>query len=143
MSIVKRTYLLDLIKNKYGSCLFPKEIKDHIQCFVCKNPIVTIQRSWRRYSYCNPLLIANKNKCTVFKIIEDITSKLYFVHPPALYRQSSMGGPEWCCPWKHGFTDIDGFRMNYLKIAKYFAETRRRAYKVEGFDQGTPIWFGM
>ena len=140
MSILKRTYLLDLIKNKYGHCIFPSEIKDHIQSFVCRNPIVSIQRFWRRYSYCNPLLIYGYDKCTVLEIIEDIKSKLYFVHTPPLYRYSSMGTPEWCCPWKQGLVDTSGFRMSYFQIARLLASARRRAYRLEGFDQGTPYW---
>ena len=140
MSILKRTYLLDLIKNKYDHCIFPSEIKDHIQSFVCRNPIVTIQRFWRRYSYCNPLLIYGYDKCTVLEIIEDIKSKLYFVHTPNLYRYSSMGTPEWCCPWKQGLVDTSGFRMSYFQIARLLASARRRAYRLEGFDQCTPYW---
>jgi hypothetical protein len=129
MSILKRTYLLD------------SEIKDHIQRFVCRNPIVTIQRAWRRYSYCNPLLTYSYDKCTVLEIIEDIKSKLYFVHTPNLYRTSTMGTPEWCCPWKQGLVDVNGFRMSYFEIAKRLAASRRRSYRLEGFDKGTPNWF--
>ena len=138
MSILKRTYLLDLIKNKHGDCIFPSEIKDHIQGFVCKNPIVTIQRTWRRYSYCNPLLIYNRHKSSVIEIIRDITSKLYFVNS-RLCRASTMGTDEWCCPWKQGFISVNGFRMSYLDIAKHLAESRRHAYHLEGFSKGIPV----
>tara|TARA_X000000950_G_C13787846_1_gene608059 strand:- start:910 stop:1074 length:165 start_codon:yes stop_codon:yes gene_type:complete len=51
-----------------------------------------------------------------------------------------MGTPEWCCPWKQGLVDTSGFRMSYFQIARLLASARRRAYRLEGFDQGTPYW---
>ena len=137
MSILKRTYLLDLIK-KNGHCIFPSEIKDHIQSFVCQNPIVTIQRFWRRYSYCNPLLIYGYDKCT-FSKSSKIFDPNYILYAPAISTHS-MGTPEWCCPWNQGLVYTSGFRMSYFQIARLLASARRRAYRLEGFDQGTPYW---
>jgi hypothetical protein len=134
MSISKRIYLLDLIKNKNGERILPPEIKNNIQHFAFQKPIVTIQRAWRRYSSCNPLFSYNKNTAT--GIIEDIIEKLYFVHTPVLRRASSMGTDEWCCPWKLGYAKLEGVRLSYFDIAKHLAESRRRAYKLKGFEQG-------
>ena len=49
---LKETFILDLIKNDSGKHIFPTDIKKLIQSYL-PNPILTIQRAWRRYKHCN------------------------------------------------------------------------------------------
>ena len=48
---LKKTFVLDLIKNDLGKQIIPDEIKQLIQSYL-PNPILVIQRIWRRYAHC-------------------------------------------------------------------------------------------
>ena len=56
MSILKRTYLLDLIKINMVIVSSHLKSKTTFKVLFVETQS-TIQRFWRRYSYCNPLLI--------------------------------------------------------------------------------------
>ena len=128
---LKKTFILDLIKNDSGNQIIPTDIKKLIQSYL-PNPILTIQRAWRRYKHCTLKMDTMTN---AYMSIDTICRQLYYLPRLGLIRHSSVsypiqgGGEEWRCPYKNNlFTKKR--RVHFLKLAKFLNENRKKAYNL-------------
>ena len=100
---LKRTFILDLLKDDSGNQIIPDEIKQLIQSYL-PNPFSVIQKAWRRYKHCTLKMDTMTN---AYVSIDTICRQLYYLPRPGLIRHSSVsypiqgGGEEWRCPYKN------------------------------------------
>jgi len=126
---LKKTFILDLIKDNSGKHVFPTDIKKLIQSYL-PNPILTIQRAWRRYKHCTLKMDTMNN---AYMSIDTICRQLYYLPRPGLVRHSSVSDPiqgngeEWRCPFKNDLFSKTR-RVHFLKLAKFLNESRKKAY---------------
>ena len=126
---LKKTFILDLIKNDSGNHIIPTDIKKLIQSYL-PNPILIIQRAWRRYKHCTLKMDTIPN---AYKSIDTICRQLYYIPIPGLVRHSSVSDPvqgngeEWRCPFKNDLFSKKR-RVHFLKLAKFLNESRKKAY---------------
>ena len=128
---LKRTFILDLIKDDSGNQIIPDEIKQLIQSYL-PNPFSVIQKAWKRYKHCTLKMDTMTN---AYISIDTICRQLYYLPRPGLIRHSSVsypiqgGGEEWRCPYKNNlFTKKR--RVHFLKLAKFLNENRKKAYNL-------------
>tara|TARA_B100001059_G_C17800387_1_gene565791 strand:+ start:40 stop:534 length:495 start_codon:yes stop_codon:yes gene_type:complete len=128
---LKKTFILDLIKDDSGNQIIPDDIKKLIQSYL-PNPILIIQRAWRRYKHCTLKMDTIPN---AYKSIDTICRKLYYIPIPGLVRHSSVSDPvqgngeEWRCPFKNNLFSRKR-RAHFLKLAKFLNESRKKAYNL-------------
>jgi tRNA uridine 5-carbamoylmethylation protein Kti12 len=127
---LKETFILDLIKNNSGNhIIIPTDIKKLIQSYL-PNPILIIQRAWRRYKHCTLKMDTIRN---AYKSIDTICRQLCYIRRPGLVRHSSVSDPiqgngeEWRCPFKNDLFSKTR-RVHFLKLAKFLNESRKKAY---------------
>ena len=128
--MIKKTFVLDLIKNKKGHQMIPTDIKSIIQSYL-PNPIIMIQRAWRRYQHCTLKMDTMYN---AYMSIDTICRQLYNLPRPGLVRHSSVSDPiqgngeEWRCPYKNNlFTKK---RVSFFRLAKFLNRQRKFAYSL-------------
>lgn len=128
--MIKKTFVLDLIKNDSGIRIIPTEIKSMIQSYL-PNPIIMIQRAWRRYQHCTLKMDTIHN---AYISIDTICKQLCHIPRPALIRYSSISHPiqgngeEWRCPYKNNlFTNK---RVSFFRLAKFLNKQRKFAYNL-------------
>ena len=128
--MIKKTFILDLIKNKKGQQVIPTDIKSMIQSYL-PNPIVMIQRAWRRYQHCTLKMDTMHN---AYMSIDTICRQLYYMPRPGLVRHSSVSDPiqgngeEWRCPFKNNlFTKK---RVSFFRLAKFLNRQRKFSYSL-------------
>ena len=128
--MIKKTFVLDLIKNKKGHQMIPTDIKSIIQSYL-PNPIIMIQRAWRRYQHCTLKMDTMHN---AYMSIDTICRQLYNLPRPGLVRHSSVSDPiqgngeEWRCPYKNNlFTKK---RVSFFRLAKFLNRQRKFAYSL-------------
>ena len=140
---LKETFILDLIKNNSGNHIFPTDIKKLIQSYL-PNPILTIQRAWRRYKHCTLKMDTIRN---AYKSIDIICRQLRYIRRPGLVRHSSVSDPiqgngeEWRCPFKNDLFSKTR-RVHFLKLAKFLNESRKKAYNRYNGDLPGTIYGG-
>ena len=94
------------------------------------NPILIIQRAWRRYKHCTLKMDTMTN---AYMSIDTICRQLYNLPRPGLVRHSSVSDPiqgngeEWRCPYKNNLF-CKKKRVHFLKLAKFLNESRKKAY---------------
>lgn len=128
--MIKKTFILDLINDNSGNQIIPSEIKKLIQSYL-PNPIVMIQKAWRRYQHCTLKMDTMYN---AYISIDIICKQLYYIPRPVLIRCSSVSSPiqgsgeEWRCPYKNNlFTNK---RVSFLRLAKFLNRQRNFAYSL-------------
>lgn len=138
--MIKKTFILDLIKNKKGHHTIPKEIKCMIQSYL-PNPIVMIQKAWRRYQHCTLKMDTMYN---AYVSIDIICKQLYYIPRPVLVRYSSVSNTiqgsveEWRCPYKNNlFTNK---RVSFFRLAKFLNRQRNFAYSLT-VNEELPVFF--
>ena len=128
---LKKTFILDLIKDDSGNQMIPTDIKKLIQSYL-PNPILIIQRAWRRYKHCTLKMDTMTN---AYVSIDTICRQLYYLPRPGLVRHSSVSDPiqgngeEWRCPYKNNLF-CKTKRVNFLRLAKFLNESRKKAYNL-------------
>ena len=137
--MIKKTFVLDLIKNKKGHQVIPTDIKSMIQSYL-PNPIITIQRAWRRYQHCTLKMDTMHN---AYMSIDTICRQLYNLPRPGLVRHSSVSDPiqgngeEWRCPYKNNlFTKK---RVSFFRLAKFLNRQRKFAYSLTIHGEPPPF----
>ena len=127
---LKKTFILDLIKNKKGQQVIPTDIKSMIQSYL-PNPIVMIQRAWRRYQHCTLKMDTMEN---AYISIDIICRQLYNLPRPGLIRHSTISYPirgsseEWRCPYKNNL--LSKKRVSFFRLAKFLNRQRKFAYSL-------------
>ena len=125
---IKKTFVLDLIKDNSGKQIIPNEIKKLIQSYL-PNPFVIIQKAWRRYKHCTLKMDTIEN---AYMSIDTICRQLRYIPRPGLVRYSSVTfpyfnqGEHWRCPYKNDL--FSKKRVNFLKLAKLLNKERKIAY---------------
>lgn len=127
---IKKTFILDLIKDNSGNQIIPSEIKKLIQSYL-PNPFIVIQKAWRRYKHCNLKMDTMSN---AYMSIDTICRQLHYISRPSLVRYSSVsypiqgGGEEWRCPYKNNL--FTRRRVSFLRLAIFLNESRKKAYNL-------------
>ena len=127
---LKKTFILDLIKDNSRNHIFPTDIKKLIQSYL-PNPILIIQRAWRRYKHCTLKMDTMTN---AYMSIDTICRQLHYIPRPGLVRHSSVSDPvqgngeEWRCPYKNNL--FNKKRVSFLRLAKFLNESRKKAYNL-------------
>ena len=125
---IKKTFILDLIKDNSGKQIIPNDIKKLIQSYL-PNPFSVIKKAWRRYKHCTLKMDTMEN---AYVSINTICEQLYYVPRPGLVRHSSVSHPiqgsgeEWRCPYKNNL--FSKKRVHFLTLAKFLNESRKEAY---------------
>ena len=138
---LKKTFILDLIKDNSGKHIFPTDIKKLIQSYL-PNPILTIQRAWRRYKHCTLKMDTMTN---AYMSIDTICRQLYYLPRLGLLRHSSVSDPiqgngeEWRCPYKNNLFSKTK-RVHFLRLAKFLNESRKKAYNRYNFGLVPRNW---
>lgn len=131
---IKRTFILDLIKDISGKQIFPNEIKKLVQSYL-PNPFSVIQKTWRKYKHCT---LKMDTMTDAYISIDTICRQLYYLPRPAIIRHSSISHPiqgsgeEWRCPYKNNLFSMK--RVKFLKLAKFLNENRKKAYNIYNFN---------
>ena len=99
--------------------LLPEVLLNNIRTFL-RNPIVTLQRWWR-WHFRYPVLTRSLYDRIVRTIPNDN-------RPFALVRTSSMGSPEWCCPYKNDFFSHFGKRYDRILLYRKLHALKRNVY---------------
>lgn len=100
--------------------LLPEVLLIKIQTFL-RNPIVTLQRWWRWQQFRYPVL----TRLLYDQIVHAISPN---DRPFALVRMSSMGSPEWCCPYKNDFLSHFGKRYDRFLLYRKLHALKTKAY---------------